>query len=428
MSTQPTTEMSRIESLDVLRGFALLGILLLNIIGFGLLFASYSNPALDLAGASTINWVTWSVVDIGAEGAMRTLFSMLFGAGVLLFTTGERGKTGALHYRRTFLLLLIGLFDAYILLWSGDILMTYALVGFLLYLLRNWQVKSLLTTAGILLLLISLFYLGMNAALGLLKSAADEVALADSSAVLSEETRGMAAEWDVFVGDYEMTPESKAEELAARSGTYLTAFRWNAEQMTEILTMVIPVFLFWDAFVMMLIGMALYKAGVLQGDRSTLFYCRMMIAGFMVGLIVNSYEVFRAVSSDMAVLSTVGQMQFTYQIGRMGMAFGYMGLVILMLKAGVMAGLRMRLAAVGRMALTNYLMHSLICLFVFTGAGLGLVGELSRAQLYLVVFAIWGVQLWFSPWWLARYRFGPVEWLWRVLTYGERMPIRRANA
>jgi len=88
----------------------------------------------------------------------------------------------------------------------------------------------------------------------------------------------------------------------------------------------------------------------------------------------------------------------------------------------------MRLAAVGRMALTNYLMHSLICLFVFTGAGLGLVGELSRAQLYLVVFTIWGVQLWFSPWWLARYRFGPVEWLWRVLTYGERMPTRRANA
>ena len=427
MTRQPTTESSRIESLDVLRGFALLGILLLNIIGFGLLFASYSNPALDLTVASTIDWVVWGTVDIGAEGAMRTLFSMLFGAGVLLFTTGERGKTGALHYRRTFLLLLFGVFDAYILLWSGDILMTYALVGFLLYLLRNWQVRSLLTTAGILLLLISLFYLGMNAALGMLKSAADEVALANDPAVLSEETRDMAAEWDVFISDYEMTPESKAEELAARRGSYLTAFWWNAEQMTEILTMVIPVFLFWDALVMMLIGMALYKAGVLQGDRSTLFYWRMMVAGFMVGLIVNSYEVFRAVNADMAVLATFGQMQFTYQIGRMGMAFGYMGLVILLLKAGVMTGLRVRLAAVGRMALTNYLMHSLICLFVFTGAGFGLVGELSRAQLYIVVVAIWGFQLWFSPWWLARYRFGPVEWLWRVLTYGERMPIRRAN-
>ena len=425
--TKPTSEATRIESLDILRGFALLGILLLNILGFGMLSASYSNPGFDLVGASTINWLVWGGIDICAEGAMRTLFSVLFGAGVVLFSTGERGKAAALHYKRTFLLLLFGLIDAYLLLWSGDILMCYAMVGFLLYLIRHWHVKSLLITAGVLLVLISLMYLGMNGALSLLKSAADEVAQSDDPTSLSEETRSMAAEWDVFIVDYEMTPESMAEEREARSGSYLSAFRWNAEQVLGVLVFLIPAILFWDALVMMMIGMALYKAGVLQGDRSRMFYWRLMIAGFTVGLTINSFEVFRAVNSDMAVLSTLGQMQFTYQFGRLGMALGYIGLIILLLKAGVMSWLRLRLGAVGRMALTNYLMHSFICLFVFTGAGLGLVDELSRAQLYVVVFAIWVLQLWFSPWWLTRYRFGPVEWLWRALTYGERPANKRVT-
>ena len=147
----------------------------------------------------------------------------------------------------------------------------------------------------------------------------------------------------------------------------------------------------------------------------------------MVGLTINSFEVFRAVSSNMALLSTFGHMQFTYHFGRLGMAFGYIGLIILLLKAGVLGWLRMRLGAVGRMALTNYLMHSFICLFVFTGAGWGLVDGLSRAQLYFVVFAIWVFQLWFSPWWLSRYRFGPVEWLWRALTYSERLANKRVT-
>ena len=425
--TQPTSEAIRIESLDILRGFALLGILLLNILGFGMLSASYSNPGFDLVAASTINWLIWGGIDICAEGAMRTLFSMLFGAGVVLFSKGERGKAAALHYKRTFLLLLIGLFDAFLLLWSGDILMCYAMVGFLLYLIRHWHVKSLLITAGVLLVLISLMYLGMNSALSLLKSAADEVAQSDDPISLSDETRSMAAEWDIFILDYEMTPESRADELEARNGSYLSAFRWNAEQVLEILIFVIPAILFWDVLVMMMLGMALYKAGVLQGEKSKMFYWRLMIAGFMVGLTINSFEVFRAVSSNMALLSTFGHMQFTYHFGRLGMAFGYIGLIILLLKAGVLGWLRMRLGAVGRMALTNYLMHSFICLFVFTGAGWGLVDELSRAQLYFVVFAIWVFQLWFSPWWLSRYRFGPVEWLWRALTYSERLANKRVT-
>ena len=124
MNLQPVAETKRIESLDVLRGFALLGILLLNILGFGLLSASYSNPAADLADGSDLDLAVWASVELFAEGAMRCLFSMLFGAGVVLFTTGGRGKSGVLHYKRTFWLLAFGLFDGYLLLWNGDILYT----------------------------------------------------------------------------------------------------------------------------------------------------------------------------------------------------------------------------------------------------------------------------------------------------------------
>ena len=118
-------------------------------------------------------------------------------------------------------------------------------------------------------------------------------------------------------------------------------------------------------------------------------------------------------------------MQPTYHLGRLRMAAGYLGLVVLLTKFDVLKKLKSALAAVGRMALTNYLMHSLIALFIFTGAGLALVGQLGRAQLYLIVLAIFVFQLVLSPWWLRHYLFGPVEWLWRTLTYGKRPPMKR---
>ena len=126
-TTAPTSETSRIESLDVFRGFALLGILLLNIIGFGMLSPAYSNPGFDLQSSGAASLWAWVTIELFAEGTMRCLFSILFGAGVVLFTTGESAKSGWIHYRRTFWLLMFGLFDAYILLWNGDILVAYAL-------------------------------------------------------------------------------------------------------------------------------------------------------------------------------------------------------------------------------------------------------------------------------------------------------------
>jgi uncharacterized protein len=139
----------------------------------------------------------------------------------------------------------------------------------------------------------------------------------------------------------------------------------------------------------------------------------------------NAYEVSRAATSNFDIFSTFAQMQPTYHIGRLGMCFGYMGLLIWLTSIGSISVVRRLLGDVGRMALTNYLMQSVICAVIFTGLGFSLVGELGRALLYPVVVGIWIFQLFFSQWWLKRYRFGPVEWVWRALTYGERPPFQR---
>lgn len=399
MAVTPTAD--RILSLDVLRGFALLGVLLLNIVGFGMVSTAYSNPPSGFIHAADA--MVWAGIDLVAEGAMRCLFSILFGAGVVLFITGAAGNRsfdrvaahhrGLLHHRRCFWLLLFGLFDAYVLLWSGDILITYALAGMALYWVRNTSARLLLTAAIALIVLMSL----MHAA---------------------------TASWASVADDFTLSAQEVAAELAARQHSYGSAFLWNVAKATEMLTVVLPFVLFWDALAMMLLGMSLYKCGVLQGQRSRAFYVWLMVTGFVSGLLINSYEVYNAVTMDYAFVSVFAQAQPSYHVGRLGVALGYLGLIMLLLRHGVMARLRDGMAAVGQMALTNYLMHSLLGLLIFTGAGLGLVGELYRWQLYGVVLGIWILQLWFSPWWLARYRFGPAEWLWRGLTYGRWPPLR----
>ncbi len=424
MSASPTELADRIESLDVLRGFALLGILLLNILGFGLYSIGYFSPLIGLGEHPALNLAVWGGVNVLFEGAMRALFSMLFGAGVVMFTTGlgsrsGAGKSGWLHYKRNFWLLAFGLFDAYVLLWNGDILIVYAICGALLYPLRRLAPRTLLILSGLIVVLTSAMYGSLGYYMGLAREASEVVAAAPYAAH-DAETLELDAIWQGFVAGFPMDEASQAGELALRQGGYLTAAAWNAELMNGNLFFVIPVILLWDALAMMLLGMACYRLGILSGERTSAFYWRLMLGGFAVGLAVNGWEHIQAIRGDYDLLSTFGYLHGTYHIGRIAMAFGWMGGVMLVCRGGLLTDLRRRLAAVGRMALSNYLMHSLIGLWLFTGVGLGLVGHLERWMLYPIVFAIWGLQLVVSPWWLDRFAYGPAEWLWRTLTYGSR--------
>ena len=410
--------MDRIESLDVLRGFALLGILLVNIVAFGLVSSAFLDPGIYLTPIGGIDYIVWAFIELSSEGAMRTLFSILFGAGVVLFVTGSTAKSGWLHYRRNFWLLVFGLINAYIFLWPGDILVTYALSGFVLWFVRNWKARSLLILATFLILIGSLQNFAMKSTLEIARDAAEEMKISISKGEeFSEETAKWAQGWMDYEEDNQAEIDNIPNEIKKRTSSYSSAYEYNLEKANEMIYFVLPFFLFLDALMMMVIGMALFKLGVLDGGRDIKFYIRMMCIGFLTGISINAYEVLLITNSNMDIIETNPYFRFTYHFGRLFMGLGYLGLVILLIKIEKLESLRFRLACVGRMALTNYLMHSVIALFIFTGAGLGLLGKFSWSQLYLFVLLIWVIQLYISPLWLKYFYFGPVEWLWRLLTY-----------
>lgn len=421
----PVATSERIEALDVLRGVALLGILLMNILGFGLHSAGYFNPLVGTDPASSshaINMALWVFFDVTVEGAMRGLFSLLFGASVVLFTTGTGAKSRGLHYRRQWWLLGFGLVNGFVLLWPGDVLLTYALAGMLLYPLRAVRARKLLLgAAGIAVLMAAI---GAVSVFGL-----SELREEAESALAVEGGQSAAAEWHDFAAGMTPTEEQIAAELSVRRGGYLEIARWNVGVMVETLAFVVPVFMLWDALFMMLIGMALMRLGLLSGARSSSIYWWMLGLGGLLGLLINGLEVNQRSADGYTALALFTYFYPTYNLGRLATTLAWLALVMLLCQwsqpAAWWQALRARLAAIGRTALTNYLLQSVFGLFIFTGAGLGLVGWLERWQLYLVVIAIWCVQLTLAPLWLRRYRYGPVEWLWRWLTYGRKPPLRR---
>jgi uncharacterized protein len=176
---------------------------------------------------------------------------------------------------------------------------------------------------------------------------------------------------------------------------------------------------------MMLVGIAFAKSGVLSAGRSFAFYARMLIGGYAIGLPIGTVAAWLAYKQNFEPLQTVLVFS-TYQSARVAMTLGHTAALLLICKAGWFSGLQRRLAAVGQMALSNYIAHSLIYGVVFYGYGFDLFGQLQRYQLYYVVLGMWIFSLIVSPLWLARYRFGPLEWCWRSLTYWKRQPMRIA--
>ena len=177
------------------------------------------------------------------------------------------------------------------------------------------------------------------------------------------------------------------------------------------------VFILWDSSACMLLGLALFKTGVLRGDRSPRFYTVLAVACLATGLAVNGYEVAMKIGTDYSIRWTSGFAP-TYDLGRVSWALGIAAVTVIAFRRGWLARTCDGLAAVGRMALTNYILQSVLALAIFHDLGLGLWNDLARHELYLIVLAQWIVHFAFSTWWLRRFRFGPLEWLWRSLTYG----------
>lgn len=400
----PTAARERVVAIDVLRGFALMGILLVNVGAFAMVGAAYLNPFVDgrLEGAEL--WA-WCAVHLFAEAKFLTLFSVLFGAGIAMASDrmAARGLPAApgLHYRRHLWLLAIGLAHAH-LIWMGDILVAYALCGMLLHPLRNLRPRQLLALGACMIAVVLPLWGGFGASLP----------------YWPEEERA--------VQEQEWAPSRDAmdAEIEAYRGGWLEQQPLRSEDALGMETVVFLTFFLWRAGGAMLVGMALYRWGVLSAARSTGFYKRMAAVGAGLGFPVIVLGMAYNVRAGFAMEASMFQGTLFNYVGSLGVAAAYLSLVMLAVRSGWMAGLRRRLAAAGRMALTNYVAQSVVCTLVFYGHGLGLFARLGRPEQLGVVAAVWILQLLWSPWWLARFRFGPLEWAWRTATYMKRQRLR----
>jgi uncharacterized protein len=421
----------RIGMLDTMRGIAVLGILLMNITGFGLPYA-YDNPTV-WGGNSTSDLAVWRVMALFFEGTMRGLFTLLFGASALLFLQRHSSRAGGrppadLYFRRTLWLIVFGLINGYVLLWSGDVLFYYGIAGLVLYVFRDLSPRRLLILAVVFMLLQTLISVG------------EWVDFHETQAFAQAANERLTAGQPLADGDQEAIDAYaalQAEFNPARENleAYVANVRASYSSAFAVLRgdtwFMQSVFFFRhgivECFGMMLLGMALLKWGVLSGGSSNRTYLTLIVVGYTLGLIVNVFEIRELERGGFSAEALMNAL-LTYDLGRIPMTLGHLGLIAMICRTPWLANTSRVFAAVGQMALTNYLMQSMLCLLIFTGAGLGWYGKLARHELYYVVAAIWVIQLIWSPIWLRHFRYGPAEWLWRSLTYWRLQPMRRVAA
>jgi uncharacterized protein len=426
-STGPVTGAERIGSLDILRGVAILGILVMNIYAFAMPFPAYANPLL-MGGTDTLNLGTWFFTHIFADQKFLSIFAILFGAGIILLT-GRAEAVGAnigrIYYRRQFFMMLLGAIHAYFL-WFGDILFMYAAVGMFAYLFRKLAPRSLLILACVLLSVHLLLSHGMASQIEKTITQVAEVAeLQQVGETLTTKQEKLLEDWEEMRAFTAPDAEDVQKDVDIHQGNYvsITAHRIPLAATLQIFGVLLTGL--WRVTALMLFGMALMKTGVLSAECSIDFYRKMMLICYGIGLPLTVYSAIDLSAHGFDPLYAMQSGGIANYFGSIIVGLGHIGAVMLLIKTGFVQRLLGRFAAVGRMALTNYLMHSVILTTVFYGYGLGLYGEIPRFWQMSFVMAVIALQLGLSPWWLARYRFGPVEWLWRSLTYWQRQPMRR---
>jgi uncharacterized protein len=386
----------RIISIDLLRGLAVLGILIMNIQHFSMPQAAYINPTSygDLTGLN--RWI-WILSHILAREKFMSIFSMLFGASVLLFTQRAESNglnSALLHYRRMFWLLVFGLMHAY-LLWSGDILVSYSLCGMLVFLFRKKRPFTLVGIAFVFFIvpiLLNIYFVW-------------------SIPYWPEETMLFTMDsWNPL-----------AETIQHQLEVYKSGW-WDQMELRipgSIFMQTGYFFMesFWQVTAMMLLGMALYKWEILSSGRSSRFYLRMALIGLVTGYLLSGLGVFLNFREQWTMeYSMFLGTEFNY-VGSVGVALGYTSLVMLFSKSATAGRIKGTISDVGRIAFTNYILMTVICTFIFYGHGLGLYGSVERKVQILFVPAIWILMMVISSIWLKRFRFGPLERIWRVLTY-----------
>lgn len=403
---QPISLLERIEVIDVLRGLAVCGILIGNMqwnTGYGLMPPSVEelSPLYDR--------VTHYLVHVIVEGKFYSIFSFLFGFGFALqiARADERGdKNASVFKRRLFWLLVIGVIHA--LVWAGDILSVYALMGFILLLFRRKSDRSLVKWSLFLLTLPVVTYLLMWLLIAMF-APPDVAAKVDN------------AQADMWRHEVEYIPTHGFFEITTGYNLQMLAGRW----IGLIVQMRLPKIL-----AMFLLGCYAYRKGFFQNVVQNRQLIRQFtIYGLICGLLLNvTFAWFAHSEADIPPTLSGFIGVVTYAIGVPALALGVIGMIVTLWRSEAWRKVLGVFAPVGRMALTNYLTQTAVSMFIFYGWGLGYYGKVGALTATLIALAIFAVQIVISSIWLNYFAYGPVEWIWRQLTYKRKLKILRPQA
>ena len=410
----PAVAGQRLGSLDLIRGFAVLGILAANIVAFGQPFGAYMWPEAFLTGHNaTEDWL-WVAQLVVVDGKMRGLFTLLFGAGMALFMdkAWERGATRWLQVRRLAWLMVFGLLHFY-LIWRGDILVLYAISGFVALAFVRWKARNLLITGFMVYFFGGLLYL---LAIGLPHLIADTPMgaapeMAETQVTLEE-------------AQAEAIADDAAETEFMIDGNWLEFVSHNvSEHTTDPFLSNLMVF-FLETLPLMLLGMGFYRLGLFSGGFDRRKQLIWGWVGIAAGTALTIPIALAIKNGGLTYWGTLAALTAYTHIPRLPVILG-LACVLSLWGASANGWLAERLSAAGRAAFTNYLGTSILMMLIFHPWAGGLWGELTRPELYLVVALGWAVMLAWSKPWLERYRYGPLEWLWRCLTYWRLFPLKR---
>ena len=424
----PVSEHDRVVSLDVVRGLAVLGILVMNIVEFALPMSAYASP-IGGGGSDGANRWTWLIQASLFDGRMRALFSMLFGAGIVMIhqRMQAKGRGGAadLLLRRCLWLIPFGIAHRFLLQWTGDILYIYGLLGALAIAFRTLRPRSQI------LIGLSMLLMFLPMELRSYSKGAEQRAMAEQAVALEAEGEEIPEDLESARSRWERrtaapSADANDDEIHSMHGSWLdiAELRWDHNHRFQ--HAFIYYYFVWDVLGMVLLGMGLGGLGFFAGRMRTQVY----VAALLTGLAATATSCLLAQSWAAQEWSR-GALEnrfwhgtlypFLRGLGGLGWAAG----LLLVLRANVLGVVTRCLGAVGRMAFSNYVLQTLLGTLLFFGWGFGLYGDLARAELMAVVAAFSAVQITFSMLWLKRFRFGPLEWCWRSLTYWQRQPMRR---
>jgi uncharacterized protein len=415
----PIQAQERYQTMDMIRGIAIMGILVMNIYAFAMPFSAYGNPYV-MGGTDPLNLGTWFFTHILFDQKFLAIFSMLYGAGLIMMmerAEQREAKFGRVFYRRSFWLMVFGLLHGYFI-WFGDILFGYAMSGMVIFLFRKKQARALIISGIIFLVIGSAILAMISIGMNHLRSTSEQaLALQEQGQELSQEQQEDIAEWEKNRSFFAPSEQDIQAEVDAYQGSYGENMAHRVPTTMQMQLGGLPMMILWRAGGIMLIGMALMKLGIINGQRSTAFYRKMMLMGYGIGLPITIFSGYNLEQNNFDPLYSFGIGMIPNYWGSIIVALGHIGLINLLYKTGLLSRLLARFAYVGRMAFTNYLTHSIVMTAIFYGYGLGLFAEIPRFYQMGFVLGLIVIQLYLSKWWLTNFRFGPAEWLWRTLTY-----------